>query len=221
MSKDVLEEDKNMPVISQEQMMDLLGKCYDMALQGVPGSKNCEDLAKDYLEKYVNPRVAAKKLVANQVMKCSTSGFVSGFGGLITLPVTIPANIASVIYVQMRMVAAIAFMGGYDVHSDQVQTLVYLCLVGTTITDIVKSTGVQVANKITMNMLKKLPGTVLTKINQKVGFKLITKFGTKGAINLVKMVPVAGAVVGAGMDFAGTKVIAQKAYDAFLKNEIV
>lgn len=210
-----------MPVISQEQMMDLLEKCYDMALQGVPGSKNCEDLAKDYLEKYIDPQVAAKKLVSNQVMKCSTSGFVSGFGGLITLPVTIPANIASVIYVQMRMVAAIAFMGGYDVHSDQVQTLVYLCLVGTTITDIVKSTGVQVANKITMNMLKKLPGTVLTKINQKVGFRLITKFGTKGAINLVKMVPVAGAVVGAGMDFAGTKVIAQKAYDAFLKNEIV
>lgn len=210
-----------MPVISQEQMMDLLEKCYDMALQGVPGSKNCEDLAKDYLEKYIDPQVAAKKLVSNQVMKCSTSGFVSGFGGLITLPVTIPANIASVIYVQMRMVAAIAFMGGYDVHSDQVQTLVYLCLVGTTITDIVKSTGVQVANKITMNMLKKLPGTVLTKINQKVGFRLITKFGTKGAINLVEMVPVAGAVVGAGMDFAGTKVIAQKAYDAFLKNEIV
>ena len=210
-----------MPAISQEQLMDLLEKCYDMALQGVPGSKNCEDLAKDYLEKYIDPQVAAKKLVSNQVMKCSTSGFVSGFGGLITLPVTIPANIASVIYIQMRMVAAIAFMGGYDVHSDQVQTLVYLCLVGTTITDIVKSTGVQVANKITMNMLKKLPGTVLTKINQKVGFKLITKFGTKGAINLVKMVPVAGAVVGAGMDFAGTKVIAQKAYDAFLKNEIV
>lgn len=210
-----------MPVISQEQMMDLLEKCYDMALQGVPGSKNCEDLAKDYLEKYIDPQVAAKKLVSNQVMKCSTSGFVSGFEGLITLPVTIPANIASVIYVQMRMVAAIAFMGGYDVHSDQVQTLVYLCLVGTTITDIVKSTGVQVANKITMNMLKKLPGTVLTKINQKVGFRLITKFGTKGAINLVEMVPVAGAVVGAGMDFAGTKVIAQKAYDAFLKNEIV
>ena len=210
-----------MPAISQEQMMDLLEKCYDMALQGIPGSKNCEDLAKDYLEKYIDPQVAAKKLATNQVMKCATSGFVSGLGGLITLPITIPANIASVIYVQMRMVAAIAFMGGYDVHCDQVQTLVYLCLVGTTITDIVKSTGVQVANKITINMLKKLPGAVLTKINQKVGFRLITKFGTKGAINLVKMVPVAGAVVGAGMDFAGTKVIAQKAYDAFLKNEIV
>ena len=28
-----------MPAISQEQMMDLLEKCYDMALQGIPGSK--------------------------------------------------------------------------------------------------------------------------------------------------------------------------------------
>ena len=42
-----------------------------------------------------------------------------------------------------------------------------LCLVGTTITDIVKSTGVQVANKITINMLEKVawssPHLKLTK----------------------------------------------------------
>lgn len=34
------------------------------------------------------------------------------------------------------------------------------------------------------NVIKKIPGAVLTKINQKVGFRLFTKMGEKGDINI-------------------------------------
>jgi hypothetical protein len=37
---------------------------------------------------------------------------------------------------------------------------------------------------------------VITKINQKVGFRLLTKFGSKGVINLGKMVPLTGGIIG-------------------------
>ena len=37
---------------------------------------------------------AAKALIRGQLAKCSTSGFLAGLGGLITLPVAIPANIS-------------------------------------------------------------------------------------------------------------------------------
>lgn len=205
-----------MAQISQEQMMSLLHKCYNAALNGIPGSKTCEQLAREYVDKFGDPQTAARKFAANQILKCSTSGFVSGFGGLLLLPISIPANVGSVLYIQMRMIGAIAYMGGYDVRSDQVQTMVYLCLVGSSIVDVIKSTGIQIANKVTVSMLKKLPGAVLTKINQKVGFRLVTKFGTKGAVNLVKVVPVAGAAVGASVDYVGTKLIAQKAINAML-----
>lgn len=160
-------------------MMELLAKCYSGAINGLSGSKSCEVLATEYLGKYSDPKVAAKKFIDNQVAKCTTSGFVTGLGGLITLPVAIPANIASVLYIQMRMVASLAVIGGYNLNDDEVQTLVYLCLVKTSISDVCKSAGVQVANKMTLNLLKKLPGTVQTKINQKVGFRLVTKFGEK------------------------------------------
>ncbi|MBT1165435.1 EcsC family protein [Bifidobacterium simiarum] len=208
-------------VLTQEQMSEILDKCYDAALNGIPKvSKSSDDMAQEYLDRYGSPEKAAKRFIANQIAKCSTSGFVTGFGGLLTLPVSIPANISSVIYVQMRMVAALAYMGGYDTHEDEVQTLAYLCLVGTSVTDTVKKTGIEVANKVTMGMLKKLPGSVLTSINKKVGFRMLTKFGTTGTVNLVKVVPVAGALVGAGMDFAGTKVIADRAYNAFILKQI-
>lgn len=201
-------------------MMELLDKCYSGAINGLPGSKSCEVLATEYLSKYVDSNIAAKKFIDNQIAKCTTSGFVTGLGGLVTLPVTIPANVVSVLYVQMRMIASLAVMGGYNLTDDEVQTLVYLCLVKTSIADVCKSAGVQVANKVTLNLLKKLPGTVLTKINQKVGFKLVTKFGEKGVVNLVKLVPVAGGIVGGGVDFVGTKLIATKAYKVFLMNDI-
>ena len=200
--------------------MDAMSKCYQAALDGLPGAKSCEALAQEYMDRYKASTIAARELIKQQLLKCSASGFITGFGGLLTLPVTVPANVASVLYVQMRMIAALAAIGGYDVHSDEVQTLVYLCLVGSSLTDVVKSTGIKIANKVTTNMLKKLPGAVLTKINQKVGFRLLTKFGTKGAVNLVKVVPVAGALVGAGIDYGSTKLIADKAYNAFLLGKI-
>ena len=209
-----------MAIITQEQIMDVMSKCYQAALDGLPGSKSCEELAREYVDRYKASTIAAKEPIKQQLLKCSASGFITGFGGLLTLPLTVPANVASVLYVQMRMIAALAAIGGYDVHSDEVQTLVYLCLVGSSLTDVVKSTGIKIANKVTTNMLKKLPGAVLTKINQKVGFRLLTKFGTKGAVNLVKVVPVAGALVGAGIDYGSTKLIADKAYNAFLLGKI-
>ena len=59
----------------------------------------------------------------------------------------------------------------------------------------------------------------LTKINQKVGFRFITKFGTKGIINLGKMLPGVGAIVGGGLDLVETKVIAERAYKWFMTGD--
>ena len=57
------------------------------------------------------------------------------------------------------------------------------------------------------------------KINQKVGFRFVTKFGEKGVINLGKLVPGVGAVIGGGLDYVETKVIAKRAYDWFIEGE--
>ena len=81
---------------------------------------------------------------------------------------------------------------------------------------IVKNFGIKFGTKFTMTMVKKIPGSVLTKINQKVGFRLITKFGSKGLINLGKAIPVVGGIIGGGFDFSETKIIANRAYKMFI-----
>ena len=217
---DKIENKEKIQIITEEDMIKILDGVYDNVLAGL-GSKSpsVEKFANDYLEKEKDPSKAAKKMINNQIIKCTTSGFITGFGGLITLPITVPANISSVLYVQIRMIACIAYMAGYDLKSDQVQTLVYACLAGVSVNEVIKQTGIKVGMKLATSAIKKIPGKTLTKINQKVGTRFITKFGEKGLINLGKLVPGVGAVIGGSMDFAETKIIANRAYKWFFDGE--
>lgn len=203
--------------LSQEDVMGLLDTCYTKCLDGIPKvSPSIEDMANDYLTKYDSTEDVCKAMLKNQITKCSTSGFVTGFGGVITMPFTLPANVGNVMYVQMRMIACTAYMAGYDLNSDQTQTFVYACLAGVAVNGFLKKAGIGFGLKLATGVIKKIPGKVLTKINQKVGFRFITKFGTKGIVNLGKMVPGVGVVVGGGLDFVETKVIADRAYRWFM-----
>ena len=99
------------------------------------------------------------------------------------------------------------------------QTLIYVCLTGTAISDVVKQAGIKIGEKTLTAALKKLPGAALVKINQRVGFRLITKFGEKGVVNLGKMVPLAGGVIGDTFDMASKSVIAKNAIKPFIRGE--
>lgn len=207
-------------IITQEQIMSILDSCYEKAVKGIPNTKTCYDLANEYLNKYPTSKEAAKEFAKWQIAKCTTSGFLTSLGGVITLPVAVPTNLASVWYVQLRMIATIATIAGYDPLDDEVQTLAYLCLTGSSISKICRDAGVQFGNKLTLAMIKKIPGTTLTKINHRVGFRFLTKFGTTGIINLGKLVPLVGGVIGGGIDFVGAQVIAKKSCNVFILGKL-
>ena len=203
--------------ITQEKMMQTLDWAYETTISGLPGQKDIYSFVNDYLERD-EPEVAINKLIAYQTTKAGASGFITGFGGILTMPVTIPANISTVILFQIRMISAIAVIRGYNLESDQVRTFVYATLTGTSVTQIVKKTGIVIGNKLANGLVRKIPGTVLTRINQRVGFRLVTKFGTKGAVNLWKVIPVAGAAVGMTVDVTTTRTIAALAKKTFTYN---
>lgn len=211
---------KKIEVLTEKQWLDILDQIYSATLNGVPKvSKPVTEFADEYLNKYKDRKIASQKLINNQILKCTTSGFLTGLGGAITLPFTLPANLTSVLYVQMRMIAAVAYINGYDLKSDEIQTFVYACLAGVSLNQVVKKAAVDFGVKFCNTLVKKLPAKVLTKINQKVGFRLITKFGSKGLVNLGKLFPVVGGVIGGTLDFAETKVIANRAIKWFVEND--
>jgi hypothetical protein len=196
-------------------MTQVLDWAYEKAVNGLPGTDTAAKLAENYLSKHSSVEEAIDSLIRWQNAKGITSGFLTGLGGLITLPVAIPANVASVMYVQIRMIATIANMRGYDLKDDQVKTFVFVCLTGQAASDILKQAGIKLGTSLATQVIKKIPGEVIKAINKAVGVKLVTKFGQKGIVNLGKAVPLIGGVIGGAVDGIGTNTIGKTAKKVF------
>lgn len=203
-----------MELINVENALDW---AYQKSLDGLPGMETSEELAQSYLKQDGSLESQVDSLIRWQNAKCATSGFITGLGGIVTLPVAIPANLSSVLYVQLRMIAAIAYMGGYNVRDDQVKTLAFMCVCGNGIKDILKDVGINLGTKVATGVIEKyVTRDMLKKITQAVGRQIITKAGSRGVINLTKMVPVVGGIIGATIDGFSTNTIGNVAKDMFI-----
>lgn len=173
---------------------------YNKAIGGVSGVDSAYELANSFMNQTGTLDDQARSLIKWQVAKSGTSGFIGGVGGLVTMPFLIPANMASVLYIQIRMVAAIAHMGGYDLNNDKVKSMVYFCLAGNSVKEIAKDASIRLTSGLA----------------QKAGQKMIAKFGGKG---LSKAIPLMGGVVGGTFDAVSTKLLGDAARKVFLNNE--
>lgn len=211
-------------IITADKIQEILDWGYNAARKGIPGEKTCEELANEYLSKQhskdqmTNRRKAASQFTGWQIAKCTTTGFLLGIPGGPALVATIPADLASAIYVQLRMIATIAVIGGYDVNENVVKSMVYCCMGGLSANQALKEVGIAIGGKVALAGIKKIPGKALIAVNKKVGFRLLTKFGQKGIINLGKLVPVVGGVLGGGFNFAETAALAKIARRQFIEN---
>jgi len=184
--------------------MQLIKKITDYGIEGVPPLSSAEDLAQEYLidVSYESADERVDSLIRWEASKNFTSGFLTGFGGIITLPVSVPAALGASWIIQARMAGAIARIYGRNLTDDRVRTLVLISLVGDAGKEILKEAGIAFGKKLTAEIIKRVPGRVLIEINKKIGFRLLTKAGEKGILNLVKAVPFMGGLVGGGFDAA-------------------
>ena len=191
----------------------------EQAIEGIGKGKvaSCKELAEEYLERSNgDKKTAARKMANVQMAKSAMSGFLTNLGGLITLPIAIPADLSAVWFIQLRMIAAIAVMAGLNPKKDEVKTHCYACLSGQGGNEIIKRAGVEFSKRGGYIMVGKIPAATLRAINQKIGIKLFTKFGEKGIINIGKGVPLIGGAVGGTFDFVSTAIIANTAIKKFL-----
>ncbi len=202
------------------KMLKVMDWAMEKATGNIPGLGSANEMANKYLEKYGSVHKAIDKLIAWQITSAATAGFVTNLGGLPAMPITLPANVVGVMAIQLRMIGAIAELGGHHENTEEKRTGMYLCLLGSQAGDVLSKTSSQVAIKFATSALKRLPGDVLTKINQQVGFRLFTKFGEHGLLNLHKAIPVIGGIVGGSIDAFSTYAIAKAAKALFL-NEII
>lgn len=189
----------------------------EKAVGGVGPLSSAEDLALEYLNdsNYEDNDKRVDSLINWETSKNFSTGFITGLGGFATLPVAIPASLGASWVLQARMAAAIARIYGHDLNEERVKTLILCVIIGQDIKEVCKQAGIKIGTKLTYVAIRKLPSEVLKRINQAVGFRLITKAGEKGIINLTKLVPVVGGVVGGTFDAVTCRITAKAAREAF------
>ncbi|MBI2432109.1 MAG: EcsC family protein [Candidatus Hydrogenedentes bacterium] len=193
----------------------------DYAIEGVPPLTAAKDLATEYLidQSYATNDHRVRALIRWETTKNFTAGFVTGIGGLLTLPVALPAALGASWVIQGRMAGAIANIYGHDLKEDRVRTLVLLAIVGNAGKEVLKEAGVTVGKKLATVTLQNVPGRLLIDINKRVGFRLVTKAGQTGVVNLAKAVPIAGGVVGGAMDAGACRAVGWAAKRIFRPEE--
>ncbi|WP_051476954.1 EcsC family protein [Arthrobacter sp. Br18] len=218
---------------ASEQLQKLVGKVIDTGVGPLTGSikwaedrlarvqgehyePNSEPTRKVRPDEHTDIDNVIKKLIVESVEAAGVNGFVTGLGGFIAMPVTVPANMAGALVINARLTAAIAYLRGYDPSDPHVRTVVTLIAVGSNAQQIAKIVGIKAGEKVVINAIKKLPIVLIREINKKVGFTLLAKYGTKrSVITLAKGVPLVGGVIGGGVDATMTGVIGRTARAMF------
>jgi hypothetical protein len=194
----------------------LVGQVVELGIRGGGPLSTAVESAEQHLIAAGGDREEAiRRLVATHVRLAAASGFVTGLGGIVTLPVTVPAAMAGLYIIATRMTAGIAHLRGYDVDTDEVRSAILVSLLGSAGASVLRNVGVEIGQRSTAAALDKLPGRVLTELNKRVGYRLVAKAGEKGVVNLTKLVPLVGGPIGAAVDGVSCKTIAGYAMRTF------
>ncbi len=199
-------------------MMKIANMALNTALKGVGPFKAAQTLADGFMRnaKYKDDDERVKALIRSQCWASGGSGFVTGLGGGTTLVVGgMAVDLASVLAINMRMVAAIALIRGYDLQDETVRMALLLTAIGTNLEEALGNVGVHVGKAGCKALINKIPKKLIAKINKFFGQKLITKFGQKGVIQLGKAVPFVGGLVGGAVNAVGCRSIGKLADKAF------
>ncbi len=188
---------------------------YAKAVNGLPGLEGAEQLTAGYAARHAGADGAVAALIARQCGIAGAAGFMTGCGGFVSLPVAIPANLASALYIQVRLVAAIAHLRGHDLRSNEVRALVLACLTGSKAADTLKDAGVRLGTRMTRDAVGWVSPAIFKKFEHGARAKLIAATGAARVAHFGKLVPVVGGVVAGGFDVAMTRLIGRTADRVF------
>jgi hypothetical protein len=191
----------------------------EVAIDGygrLPGAKT---LAAKHLQRHSGSvDDAIDSIIEAHIRLASAQGFATNIGGIAAVAIAVPANLVGVAVLQVRMVAAIAHLRGYDVNDNRVRTALVMCLLG----------GEQIAERIVEGKLPTSPMTVATapmfdpeldrRVAEEVTGGLASRVGGRGmALMVTKRVPLLGGGIGAVMDGYATHQVGKYAKSELLR----
>jgi hypothetical protein len=172
------------------------------AIDGMSGFPGAREVAAKALASSGGVDEAVRSVIEQHVRLAGAQGFLTAFGGALALPVTLPANVAGLGALQLRMVAAIAHLRGHDTTAPRVRIACLAILLGEE----------EVERAVRLGELPSAPRdlafgppivdeAVRDALTATVGRHLLTRVTSKrAAITVVRQVPLVGGGVGGAVD---------------------
>lgn len=200
-----------MTTLTHPTIMRALDWAWTRAAKGLPGQESAEGMAARHMDPSIplDKRLAA--IVASHRRQAAATGFLTNLGGLALLPATLPVNVAGTLFIQLRMVQAMALVCGHDLSDARVRGLCVLCLCGSKAAEVAGAAGAKFTGRVTERFLTQLGGKAAARLNKLVGYRLLARIGESGVLGAGKIVPVVGGLVGAACDMAATAGIGKAA----------
>ena len=190
----------------------LIQRILSIGIDGRAPFDSAEDVARKAGRDGRPVEEAIDRVVSTHLMGGAAGGFVTSLGGFVTMVAAIPANVFEFYVQATRKVAAIAHLRGYDVSDPKIRTAVLLTLVGSNADQILAKAGVNIAGGALADLAtKSLPRSAAMVIQKAIGFRILRGVGEKVFSRFGKAVPVLGGVIGAGIDYAMMRQIAEQA----------
>jgi hypothetical protein len=190
----------------------------EKSMSGVSPLSSAVDLAERYRLDlgYRSDDARVDALIRWETTKNFTAGFVTGLGGVLTLPIAIPGSVAASWLIQARMAGAVACIYGHDPRSDRVRAMVLLALVGdATASKLLKGAGISLGRHLAMRALEGVSKKGVAEIQKEVGTKLLVKGAAHGTTRVSRLVPIAGGIVSGAFDAASCQVVGRTAKRVF------
>ncbi len=188
-------------------------QAFDRAVDGIGPLRGAAAAAEDMLaESQGNTDRAIGALIDSHVKLAGIQGFVTNLGGLVTMTITVPANISGLALLQCHLVGGIAHLRGYDLHDPRVRNAVLACMLG----------HEAVQTLIQRRRLPSSPMAIATapahasdldrSIAAEVGAELLGRAAGKRTVTMIgRRMPLVGGGVGAVADGVATYRVGQYA----------
>ncbi len=213
----MVEKNSTDKLASSDKAGSFLKRILHLGINGGGGLSSARELGDKYLQ---NPAYKTKMERVNALAKWEerknfTSGFLTSLGGIISLPVAIPASLGINWVLQTRMVAAMAYVGGFDIDDPPVRMSIALCLLGNKGKNLLNKDIEELSELLRKNTLSQLPKQTIQVVNQAVAGRLMQVATAKGFSRVSKAIPLLGGVVGGTLDYMSCRETAEFAKELF------
>jgi len=195
----------------------ILKPLYGIALDGLPFLGTPAATAARFVGRPGSLHLRAEEMAQTHLALCTSTGFVCGLGGFLTLPITLPANVAGVALIQLHLCASTAFLGSHDPHAAQVRELAVQCLTGAIAPGPERDETQEVVDRSAVKIAER--GLRLLAETALAATQAASKF-TAGRLMARRIprrsLPLVGGFIGGASDLYATQKVAAAAREAFL-----